>query len=77
MPGTTEVKCGMGVFLISSENNTGVELIGYTGRTFGYLTSMFYVPDTDISVAIMINSDDAEFLDSVTSEMILAAVSED
>jgi D-alanyl-D-alanine carboxypeptidase len=74
MPGSSGVGCGMGIFLISSENSTGVELIGYTGRTFGYLCSMFYVPELGISVAVLINEDNAAFLDSVTTELILTAI---
>ena len=74
MPGSSGVGCGMGVFLISSENITGAELIGYTGRTFGYLSSMFYVPELGISVAVLINEDNAAFLDSVTTELILSAI---
>ncbi|MEN8203889.1 MAG: serine hydrolase [Bacteroidota bacterium] len=75
-PGSTDIRCGMGVFLISSNNSTGVELIGYTGRTFGYLASMFYIPETDASVVVLINSDDSELLDSVTSD-IMVAINED
>jgi D-alanyl-D-alanine carboxypeptidase len=74
MPGSSGVGCGMGIFLISSNNSTGVELIGYTGRTFGYLSSMFYMPEFGISVAVLINEDNAAFLDSVTTELILSAI---
>ncbi|KPK85553.1 MAG: hypothetical protein AMS27_07005 [Bacteroides sp. SM23_62_1] len=74
MPGTTDVGCGMGVFLIGPANNTGVKLIGYTGRTFGYLTSMFYLPDYDISVAVIINEDNTACLDAITTDLILEAL---
>lgn len=71
MPGTTNVVCAMGLFLISSNNSTGVEMIGYTGRTFGYLTSMFYLPGNGISIAVMINEDNAQLLDEITTTLIL------
>ena len=74
MPGTTDVGCGMGVFLMGSSNNAGVELIGYTGRTFGYLTSMFYLPDYGISVVVIINEDNTACLDAITTDLILEAV---
>ncbi|KPK84928.1 MAG: hypothetical protein AMS27_08705 [Bacteroides sp. SM23_62_1] len=77
MPGTTDVECGMGVFLIGPGNNTGVKLIGYTGRTFGYLTSMFYLPDYGISVAVIINEDNTECLDGITTDLILEAINDD
>jgi CubicO group peptidase (beta-lactamase class C family) len=74
MPGTTDVGCAMGLFLISPSNNTGVELIGYTGRTFGYLTSMFYLPGNEMSIAVMINEDNSQLLDEVTTVLILEAL---
>lgn len=74
MPGTTDVRLGMGVFLIGPSNNNGLELIGYTGRTFGYLTSMFYLPDYGISVVVIINEDNSGFLDATTTDIILEAV---
>ena len=64
----------MGLFLISPSNNTGVELIGYTGRTFGYLTSMFYLPGNEMSIAVMINEDNSQLLDEVTTVLILEAL---
>lgn len=70
LPGTSDVGCGMGVFLIGPNNNTGVALIGYTGRTFGYLTSMFYVPDYGTSVVVIINDDDSACLDVITTDVI-------
>ena len=73
-PGTTDVGCGMGVFLLGPSNNAGVELIGYTGRTFGYLTSMFYLPDYGISVAVIINEDNSACLDVITTDLILEVV---
>jgi hypothetical protein len=54
-----------------------VELIGYTGRTFGYLTSMFYLPDYGISVAVIINEDNVACLDAITTDLILEAVEHD
>ncbi len=74
MPGTDDVGCGMGLFLMGPDNSTGTELIGYTGRTFGYLASMFYVPDYRISVAVLINEDNTVFLDVVTTNLILEAL---
>ena len=73
-PGTADVGCGMGVFLFEPSNNAGVELIGYTGRTFGYLTSMFYVPDYGISVVVIINEDNTACLDAITTDLILKAM---
>ena len=70
-PGTTDVGCGLGVFLIGPGNNAGVELVGYTGRTFGYLTSMFYIPDYGFSVAVMINDDNVTCLDEITTGLII------
>ena len=74
LPGTTDVGLGMGVFLIGPSNNAGVELIGYTGRTFGYLTSLFYLPDYGISVVVIINEDNSGLLDAITTDLILEAV---
>ena len=74
MPGTTDVGCAMGLFLISSNNSTGVEMIGYTGRTFGYLTSMFFLPGNGMSIAVMINEDNSQLLDEVTTALILEAL---
>lgn len=74
MPGTTDVGCGMGVYLIGPSNNAGVELIGYTGRTFGYLTSLFYLPDYGISVTVIINEDNSACLDAITTNLILEAM---
>ena len=76
MQGTTEVRWGMGLFQIGSENSSGLELIGYTGRTFGYLSSMFYMPESGISIAVLINEDNPEFLDAVTTELLVAAIAE-
>ena len=73
-PGTMDVGCGMGVFLFGPSNNAGVELIGYTGRTFGYLTSMFYLPDYCISVVVIINNDDSVCLDLITTDLIIEVV---
>ena len=71
MPGTTDVGCGMGIFLIGPRNNTGTSLIGYTGRTFGYLTSMFYLPDYGISVAVLLNEDNTVCLDLITTDLVI------
>ena len=49
-------------------------MIGYTGRTFGYLASMFCLPDYGISVAVLINEDNIVFLDVVTTNLILEAM---
>jgi D-alanyl-D-alanine carboxypeptidase len=75
LPGTTDVGCGLGVFLIGPGNSAGVELVGYTGRTFGYLTSMFYAPDYGISVAVIINDDNVTCLDEITAALIIAVLS--
>jgi len=72
--GEEYVGFGMGVYLIGPGNNTGVELIGFTGRTFGYLTSMFYIPEYNISVVVIINEDNIEFLDTTTTDLILEAI---
>ena len=77
MPGTTDVQCAMGVFLIGPGNSTGEEMIGYTGRTFGYLTSMFFLPGSGISIAVMINDDNSQFLDEVTTTLLLEALETD
>ncbi|MFC1725319.1 serine hydrolase domain-containing protein [candidate division KSB1 bacterium] len=74
-PGTTDVGCGLGVFLIGPGNNAGVELVGYTGRTFGYLTSLFYVPDHGFSVAVMVNEDNVTCLDEITTALIIEVLS--
>jgi len=74
LPGTDEVSCGMGVFIIGPGNNTGMELTGYTGRTFGYLSSTFYVPEQGISVAVNINQDNKALLDAVTTNLIKEAI---
>ena len=71
MPGTTDFGCGLGVFLIGPGNNAGVELVGYTGRTFGYLTSMFYAPDYGISIAVMINDNNVTCLDEITTALLV------
>jgi hypothetical protein len=49
-------------------------MTGYTGRTFGYLASMFYVPEYGISVAVIINDDNALCLDAITTGLIKAAL---
>lgn len=71
LPGTTDVGCAMGLYLIGPSNSTGVEIIGYTGRTFGYLTSMFFLPGNGMSIAVMINEDNSELLDEITTALIL------
>jgi len=71
LPGTTDVGCAMGLFLLSSNNSTGVELIGYNGRTFGYLTSMFFLPGNGMSISVMINEDNTQLLDEITTTLIL------
>jgi len=76
MPGTNDVGCGMGVFLIGPSNSTGAELIGYTGRTFGYLTTMFYLPDYGTSVVVMINEDNTACLDVITTNLTLEVINE-
>lgn len=76
MSGTIDVEYGMGVYLIGPANNTGVKLIGYTGRTFGYLTSMFYLPDWGISVAVIINEDNTACLDAITTDLILETLND-
>jgi len=77
MPGTTDVQCAMGLFLIGPSNSAGVEMIGYTGRTFGYLTSMFFLPGNGMSIAVMINEDNSQLLDEVTTKLILEALETD
>jgi D-alanyl-D-alanine carboxypeptidase len=74
LPGTSDVGLGMGVYLISPNNSAGVAMTGYTGRTFGYLASMFYVPEYGISVAVIINDDNALCLDAITTGLIKAAL---
>jgi len=77
MPGNSNVGCGMGIFLVGAENDTGMELIGYTGRTFGYLSAMFYVQDHGISVAVTLNQDHVACLDAITTELILETIDPD
>jgi D-alanyl-D-alanine carboxypeptidase len=77
LPGTINVGCAMGLFLFGPSNNTGVELIGYTGRTFGYLASMFFLPGNGMSIAVMINEDDSQLLDEITTTLILEALETD
>lgn len=74
MPGTDDVGCGMGLFLLGPDNSAGTKMTGYTGRTFGYLASMFYLPDYGITVAVLINEDNSVFLDVVTTHLILEAM---
>jgi len=74
LPGTTDVGLGMGVYLIGHNNYIGVRLVGYTGRTFGYLASIFFVPDYNISVAVIINDDNSICLDAITTQLIIAAI---
>lgn len=71
MPGTADVECAMGLFLIGPGNSTGVEMMGYTGRTFGYLTSMFFLPANSMSIAVMVNEDNTQLLDEITTNLIL------
>ena len=71
MPGTSDVACAMGLFLIGPGNSTGVEMMGYTGRTFGYLASMFYLPGNSMSIAVMINEDNTPLLYEITTALIL------
>jgi D-alanyl-D-alanine carboxypeptidase len=71
---TPDAACGMGVYILGPGNNAGVDLIGYTGRIFGYLTSMFYLPDYSISVVVIINDDNSICLDVITTELILKVI---
>jgi len=70
-PGTTDVECAMGLFRFGPGNSTGMEMMGYTGRSFGYLTSMFFLPGNGMSIAVIINEDNTELLDEVTTALIL------
>lgn len=64
VPGLPGVAYGLGVTLFDA-SVVGTPLVGHDGGIFGYRTSMYHLPEMDMSVAVIHNSEEGSTLDAL------------
>jgi CubicO group peptidase (beta-lactamase class C family) len=64
---TTYKLYGMGWFL---QDYNGKELISHTGAVDGFLSSMMLIPDEKLGIAILTNTDNNEFFETLNWEIV-------